>query len=64
MFIDKAWQQYQLNSEEVRRLRDVIEKDDGKTRIPIAEGEVVDNFMKEYKKLKIENNHDTEERCQ
>jgi hypothetical protein len=60
MFIDKARQQNQLNAEEVRRLCDVIERDDGKYRVPKGNDVVIDLFMKEYKKLKIENNHDTD----
>jgi hypothetical protein len=55
MFIDRPKQHGKLNAEEVRRLNDVIEKDDGSDRVAKGEGEVVNLIMKEYKKLKIEN---------
>jgi hypothetical protein len=60
MFIDRAKRQGKLNTEEVRRLNDAIEKDDGTDRVSHDEGVVTEKVLKEYKIMKIVNNRDSD----
>jgi hypothetical protein len=58
LFIDEAGKNGKINSEEMRRLKEVIEKDNDNDRVSKAEGDVVKQLKQEFKKLKIKNNRD------
>jgi hypothetical protein len=60
MFINRANNKRKLNTEEVRWLNDIIEKEEGGDRIAKGEEEVVKLVMNEYKNLKIVNNRDSD----
>jgi hypothetical protein len=60
LFVDEVKRMGKINVEEMRHLKDVMEKDAGTDRVPKDEGLIIDNLKKEFKQLKIENNRDSQ----